>query len=400
MEVSSLVTNVFLYGIGVLLILLSIPVLTFVVELVTATVKRSRPQRSPDGTAAGQIGVLIPAHNEAACITATLQSILPQVRTPDRVVVVADNCTDNTADLARSLGATVLERHNEHQRGKGYALDFGLQYLAAAPPDVVIVIDADCDVQPGCLVALAQYAQQHHCPVQATYIMAAQAEESLKDAISRFAVKIKNVVRPLGLKGWGQPCLLNGTGMAFPWDVIQQIDLATASIVEDMKMGLDLAIAGSPPQLCPEAVVTSFLPTNDAVSAQQRTRWEHGHLQIISTYALPLFQAGLRQGRFDLIALGLEITILPLTLLVFLYTGVMLLTLGVALLTSVWSLFAIAITLEIALVLAIVLAWIRYGREELSVQQLLQLPVYMLWKIPILLKFVTKRESGWVKTER
>jgi len=397
---SNLLTNRLLYVSGILLVLLSIPVLTFVVELVTAAVRRPRLGQSVNWSKSLTMTVLIPAHNEATCIAATLQSILPPVRASDRVVV-ADNCIDNTADLARSQGAIVLERHNDRQRGKGYALDYGLQHLAESPPDIVIVIDADCDVKPGSLAALTRYAHQNHCPAQATHIMAAQPEESLRDSISRFAVKVKNLVRPLGLKAWGQPCLLNGTGMAFPWTTLQQIDLATASIVEDMKMGLDLAIAGTPPQLCPEAVVTSRLPTNDAVSTQQRTRWKHGHLQIISTYTLPLFTVGGRRARLDLIALGSEITILPLTLLVLLYTSMLVLAFGIGLPTYVWGLFVIAFSLEIMLVIALVLAWAMYGREELSVKQPLQLSVYMLlWKLPILAKIFTKRESGWVRTER
>lgn len=385
---------------GVVLAIASVPVLLFSVELLSAAWVRPKSNVQMDVADALTLAVLIPAHNEAACIAETLQSIRPQLRPQDQLLVVADNCTDETANLARQQGATVLERHHDRDRGKGFALDFGLQHLAASPPAVVVLIDADCDVKPGCIAALTHQAHQSQRPVQATYLMAAQENETLKDAISRFAVKVKNFVRPLGLRVWGQPCLLNGTGMAFPWEAIRCVDLATASIVEDMKMGLDLAIAGYPPQLCPEAVVTSVLPTNDAVSTQQRTRWEHGHLQIISTYVLPLLGLGLRQGRLALIALGLEVAILPLTLLVALYSVLVAILLGVGMVTQVWGLFAIAFSLELLLVLAILTAWARYGRDELSAQQLFQLPVYMLWKIPILLKFVTKRESGWVKTER
>jgi hypothetical protein len=93
----------------------------------------------------GKVAVLIPAHNEQLLIGQTLQRLLPQITAVDRVLVVADNCTDKTALMARSHGVEVLERHDTQNRGKGFALAAGVAHLAADPPDVVIVFDADCD---------------------------------------------------------------------------------------------------------------------------------------------------------------------------------------------------------------------------------------------------------------
>ena len=96
---------------------------------------------------------------------------MPQLNPSDRLIVIADNCTDQTAATAQRPGVTVLERQNDTLKGKGYALDFALQSIAADPPDVVIVIDADCDVQPGTIAHLAHQADHTQCPVQATYLM-------------------------------------------------------------------------------------------------------------------------------------------------------------------------------------------------------------------------------------
>ncbi|MEL6331934.1 MAG: glycosyltransferase family 2 protein, partial [Cyanobacteria bacterium J06626_26] len=104
--------------------------------------------------------ILMPAHNEALVIGTALSTVQSQMWPTDRLVVVADNCTDSTAAIAQKAGATVIFRHNEQQRGKGYALDFGLQYLCQDPPDVVIMVDADCRVQPGAIDAISHTVQK------------------------------------------------------------------------------------------------------------------------------------------------------------------------------------------------------------------------------------------------
>ena len=118
-----------------------------------------------------RIAVLVPAHNESAVIVSTLASLRSQLHEADRLLVVADNCSDDTASLARSAGAEVLERVDLERRGKGFALDFGLHYLQAVPPEVLVIVDADCQVAPEALHRLAARALQKCCPVQGLYLM-------------------------------------------------------------------------------------------------------------------------------------------------------------------------------------------------------------------------------------
>ena len=161
-------------------------------------------------------------------------------------------------------------------------MDFGLQFLARNnPPDVLIIIDADCQVSPDCLNILARQAQNTNRPVQALYLMHAPENKSLTQAIAEFAWLVKNQVRPLGLKRLGLPCQLMGTGMAFPWAVIDRADLAHGDMVEDMKLGIDLALQGYAPLFCPDTLVSSEFPSSEQVSDKQRTRWEHGHMATI-----------------------------------------------------------------------------------------------------------------------
>ncbi|MEO0349327.1 MAG: glycosyltransferase family 2 protein [Cyanobacteria bacterium P01_A01_bin.15] len=345
--------------------------------------------------------ILMPAHNEETVIEATLSTLTTQLHPTDRLVVVADNCTDATADIARRAGATVLERQNDRQRGKGYALDFGLRYLSNDAPDVLVMVDADCQVQPGAIDAIANLALTTQRPVQATYLLAASPEPSPKEMVSTFAFKVKNLVRPLGLRVLGQPCLLTGTGMAFPWASLKDVDLASGNIVEDMKLGLDLAIAGHPPIMCPDALVMGEQPQQSATAMTQRTRWEHGHLQTLLTCVPPLLWQGIRQGRLGLIALALDLCVPPLSLLVMLWlAGATALTAATLLLGTPWLAAIVVYGAGLGLFIAIGLAWAGFARQDIPIGKLLSIPLYILWKIPLYFKFLSGPEAKWIRTER
>jgi cellulose synthase/poly-beta-1,6-N-acetylglucosamine synthase-like glycosyltransferase len=347
-----------------------------------------------------QVAVLIPAHNEEIGLDQTLMDVLPQLKDSDRLVVVADNCTDATALIARRRGATVIERENLLEVGKGYALDYGLSYLAADPPDVVILIDADCRVEPGAIHQLTQMAISRARPVQATYLLEKPAFSTPKEGFAIFGFMLKNLVRPLGLSRLQLPCLLMGTGMAFPWQAIRSVNLANGHLVEDMKLSLDLTIAGYPPVYCPQARVTGYLPQQDKAVRSQRTRWEHGHLQAILDYVPQLLKVTLQKRRPEPLALALELSVPPFSLLVMLMLSSTLVTLGWGLLAGSWLAAGLSTTALLLLAIAFLSAWANYGAEALPFSQLMRMPLYLLWKLPFYFKFLVKRQSTWVRTER
>jgi cellulose synthase/poly-beta-1,6-N-acetylglucosamine synthase-like glycosyltransferase len=347
-----------------------------------------------------KLAVLVPAHNEASGIAVTLKALQSELAPDDRLVVIADNCSDNTADIASQAGAEVIERYNTEQRGKGFALDYGVQFLAQQPPDVVVIVDADCVVSAGALEKIARLAIAHQRPVQATYLLSQPAKPSPKDAVSMLAFTVKNLVRPAGLRRLGLPCPLTGTGMAFPWAIICSAPLASGDLVEDMNLGIDLAIAGYPSLFCAEARVTSQLPQQRHAVKSQRTRWEHGHLQTILTQVPKLLTASLTRVRFDLLAIALDLLVPPLSLLVMLWLLAMVAALGGAAMGATVLpvvLLSIAGTLILAAILA---AWAKYSRDELPAKMLLAIPLYVLWKIPLYFAFLFKRQKQWVRTER
>ncbi|MHC8400571.1 glycosyltransferase family 2 protein [Pseudomonas sp. MDT1-17] len=381
-----------------LLILILLPVLVLFVQVLMACLP-ARSRSSAKGSRP-RVAVLIPAHNESSIIVATLNSIRPQLLLGDRLLVVADNCSDETAALARTAGAEVVERSNEQQRGKGYALDCGVRHLASDAPDVMVVIDADCQVAEGSIERLAICCIDSGRPAQALNLMRAPAGSGLKVRLAEFAWCVKNRVRPRGWTRLGLPCQLMGTGMAFVWRDLTLIDLASGHIVEDLKMGLDFCRSGKPPLFCPDALVTSYFPRSDEGLATQRTRWEHGHLGVILGDTPKLFVESIGQGNWSLLAMTLDLLVPPLALLT--------LALGAAFGMS-WLVFMLSGALAPALIassgvailgVTILLAWSQFGRGIISFSALLYAPFYAVKKIPLYLRFLLKRQVEWVRSKR
>jgi cellulose synthase/poly-beta-1,6-N-acetylglucosamine synthase-like glycosyltransferase len=352
------------------------------------------------GAARRRVALLMPAHNEASVIAGALRSIIPQLNEVDRLVVVADNCSDETASIAAAEGAEVINRTDLIRFGKGYALDFGVQHLERDAPDVVIVVDADCEVTAGSIDCLARLCSRTGRPAQSLYLMHSPAGSGLKGRVAEFAWVVKNRIRPTGLSRLGLPCQLMGTGMAFPWSCISASKLATGHIVEDLKLGIDLARAGTPPIFCPQALITSQFPSSGEGIWSQRTRWEHGSLSIIQREAPRLLWDALYSLNPGLMALALDLLVPPLALL-------MLLVVAGWFISAVFYLYAkVRFPLDmmsaacLLFALAVLLSWGRYGRRIISLKSLALAVLYSLWKIPIYAKFLVSRQLDWVRSKR
>lgn len=379
------------------LTLLALPVAVLAVQIALAG--RARAPAFPNAVRP-RLAVLMPAHDEALLIQRSVAAVLPQLQPGDRLLVVADNCSDDTATLARAAGAEVIERKDAQRRGKGYALDFGRSHLAADVPELVIILDADCEPGELALQRLAETCAASGRPTQALYLMRAPAGAGLKLRIAEFAWRVKNRLRPAGWAALGLPCQLMGSGMAFAWRDLAAIELASGHLVEDLKMGLDLCRLGRPPLFCPQAQVVSDFPVSEEGLASQRTRWEHGHLGVILAEVPRLLAESVRRGDRALLALTLDLLVPPLALL----TLLVLLALSLAgfwlLLGGQGAPLALAFVLALAMGGTVLLAWWRCGRDLLALGTLLYTPVYVLKKIPLYLGFVVKRQVEWVRSRR
>ncbi|MGF6395679.1 glycosyltransferase family 2 protein [Pseudomonas plecoglossicida] len=381
-----------------LAILILVPVTVLFTQVLLACLPARA--RQAGATTRPQVAVLVPAHNEASGIVATVQGIRRQLREGDRLLVVADNCSDQTAALARVAGAQVVERQHAQLRGKGYALDCGVRHLADEPPEVVVIIDADCQVSEGAIEHLAQRCIEAARPVQGLDLMCAPAGAGLKVQIAEFAWRVKNLVRPLGWARAGLPCQLMGTGMAIGWQDIAAANLATGHLVEDLKLGLDFCRAGKPPLFCPQARVTSLFPTSQEGLSGQRTRWEHGHLGVLLADGPKLLVSALVKRNWPLLAMSLDLMVPPLALLTLALVGVFVLSWLVLLLLGI-ALPAALATLALAMLgCAVWLAWSRFSREVIPFSVLIYAPLYALKKIPLYLGFLVKRQVEWVRSKR
>jgi hypothetical protein len=212
---------------------------------------------------------------------------------------------------------------------------------------------------------------------------------------------VKNVVRPTGLARLGLPCGLMGTGMAFPWAVLREARLGTSALVEDMQLGLELALAGHPPRFCPEALVTSPLPGQASARETQRRRWEHGHLATVLGTAPRMLAAGLRRRDPAILAMAIDVCVPPLSLLVLSAGAVVAAAVGAAAFGLAAWLPAVVAAAALGLILvAVAAAWLRYGRRDYPASVLLTAPLYSLGKIPLYLGFVGRRQKAWVRTAR
>lgn len=383
--------------------LVAIPVGILFVEVFAAIAlpRRSGLSRVDDRSQRRLLAILIPAHDESAGMLSTLTDVKLQLQTGDRLLVVADNCSDDTADVARAQGAEVIERHDVTRRGKGYALDFGLQHLKLDPPDIVIMVDADCRLADDAIGALSNTCAATNRPVQGLYLMTSPAGAQVNHRVAEFAWRVKNSLRPSGLAALGLPCQLTGTGMAFPWDVIRSADLASGSIVEDLKLGLDLAANGHAPFFCASALVKSEFASSDAAAKVQRERWEGGHLDLIAAAAPRLLSRAVVRGDFGLLALTLDLLVPPLSLLAILVMS----SFAAAVLFRMLGYGSASLPLSsvtfISFMLAIWLAWLKCGREVLPARDLTLIGPYLLGKIGLYAKRPFKKaDAQWIRTDR
>jgi cellulose synthase/poly-beta-1,6-N-acetylglucosamine synthase-like glycosyltransferase len=386
------------FFLAALAVLIAIPVAVFFVEVV-ASASLSQPEASIRDDASGlPIAILVPAHNEGTGLVPTITDIKAQLRQSDRLLVVADNCTDDTAAVAAAAGAEVIVRNDPDKKGKGYALAFGISHLGKERPSIVIMIDADCRLADDAINRLAATCAREHRPIQALYLMMAPSETPINYRAAEFAWRIRNWARPLGLRALRFPCQLMGTGMAFEWEMLRSVDLANGSIVEDMKLGLDLALAGYPPIFSPSLAVISQFPASAEGNRSQRLRWEQGHVGMIINATPRLLLSAFKGRNLDLLAMALDLAVPPLTLLGTL-TVSMLVVAGLStwLSTSCAALIISAMTFT-AFICAVAICWLKFGRDILPPSAVVPIARYIAGKLPIYRRLFSR--TRWIRTDR
>jgi cellulose synthase/poly-beta-1,6-N-acetylglucosamine synthase-like glycosyltransferase len=385
-----------------LAVLLSIPVAVLLAEVVAAlgfvedTSAIGISAKSPK-----KVAVIIPAHNESRGIVPTIEDIKPQLKPGDRLIVVADNCTDDTAAVASSAGAEVIPRNDLSRIGKGYALGRAISHISTDPPDFVIFIDADCRVQSDGIGRLQAACGEVRRPVQACFLMKTADNSPIDHSFAEFSFLLRNLVRPLGLRNLNCPVQLMGTGMIFPWDVIRSAPLASGHLVEDLKLGLDLAAIGKAPHFFPSVKVTSDFPETAKGTDSQRQRWVQGHLGMILKAVPRLLIQAIRHRNLDLLTLSLDLMVPPLSMLGLIIIGTFVLTFLALVFGFSLTAFAIVSLNLLMFTLAVLLAWLKFGRDILPVRALVSLGPQVFKKLRVFGQILLGRTAAvWIRTDR
>ena len=171
--------------------------------------------------------------------------------------------------------------------------------------------------------------------------------------------------------------------------------------MEDLKLGLDLALAGYPAVFCPFPCVRSEFPQTVESERRQRQRWEQGHIIAIATMVPRLIFLAAAQANLDLLALALDAAVPPLSLLVMLVT----LVLAVAGLATIFGVSPAAISISlmsfVALVGGVFLSWAKYGRDILQPRSILLIFPYVLRKLPLYVRILLRKLNfEWIRTDR
>ncbi len=356
--------------------------------------------RHTDSAQRPSVDILMCAYNEEAVIGKTLAALHSHLRPGDRVLVVADNCTDGTATMAGQAGAMVVQRRDLDHRGKDYALRFGLDHLAPEHAPIVVVFDADCRFAPGGLDRLVTLSALTQSPVQAAYRMEPPRNSTAFNVVSHFAIAVKNVVRMRGLARLGMPSLITGSGMAFPWESIRAIPLMHGSVAEDTLMSIDLALQGNPAIFCEEAEVLALLPARLSTARAQRRRWEHGNMTIALQNVPRLLKAAIVQRRWLLAMMALDLSIPPLSLLSLMWLSWAALALVLGASGWGWQPMVSVAATGLLLAAAIAVAWHAADLQASALRTCLTIPWYVISKSSIYLSYPFRRQQVFNRTDR
>lgn len=378
--------------------MIGIPVALLMLEVCASLLEAAEAEEP--SSSSPRVVVVVPAHNESGGIVPTLRDLRAQMTHRDRLIVVADNCSDDTAEVVRREGAEVIERHDSSRIGKGFALAYAVDFLRSDPPEIIMFVDADCRVSAGAVRKMSAACSRIQRPLQCNYRMTAAPGTEGGASFAQFAWTIKNWARPLGLHRLGWPVQLMGTGMAFPWRVIERAPLASGHLVEDMKLGLDLAEQGYAPRFFPFVEIVSEFPVSEEGADRQRQRWVQGHLSLTAAVPRLIFRA-VRQRNRDLLLLALDLAVPPLSLLVLLTLGACVIDLLMAVVTGALAPLAIATADFVLLSATISIAWAGFGRNILPFRRIVLSGLVLLRQMKLFVNLFRGRgPRHWIRTER
>jgi cellulose synthase/poly-beta-1,6-N-acetylglucosamine synthase-like glycosyltransferase len=346
-----------------------------------------------------RILALVPAHNEALLVGDCLHSLLAQDYPAShwRVLVVADNCTDDTAMRVRALGVECLERREPELPGKPRAIAWALQQVSLEDVDAVTIVDGDVVVSSGFASGLAASAPLNERGVQPYNDVRNPGESAITRMSAVFAAaRFRGsfaLKRRVGLTIPLSAGLCLGTGVLarYGWDAF--------SLCEDWELYASLTSRGVPIDLAAEAHLYAQETKSFKQSGRQRRRWMLGKLDVLARWGGRLFMSRRIGWHQKLDALG-ELTAPGPAL----HLGVVATVAGLGALVpfpgQAWALAALGASLARPAAYAMV-GIVRDPKPVAALRAFVFLPWYVGWRLLSAVgALLTARRRGWERTER
>ncbi len=383
-------------------IALTVPA-AYLIVLSIASLMPRRKTAPPSGAERPSIAVIIPAHNEEGLLGGTLDRIRETGYPEDRLqaFVIADNCTDRTAAIARGRGARVTERFAgpEEGRGKPFALKWFLENHRESLEgyDVIAIVDADTEVDPVFFDAIAGAMTDPEVQVVQGYYGTSNVEASWRAALSEVALCVSHHLRTLGRNAIGSTAGLKGNGMAFRSGVLLKNGWPAEALDEDLELSLILLEQGIRVRYLPEARIRAEMASDAEGATKQRLRWEGGRIELIWKYGRRLTRMLFTRRGGQAFETMLDLVTPPLVAYVT--------SLGLAALVTaalgLWLPAAIAAGALCAMVAMTLQAMLMRGAPKRCWLSLLEFPKFALWKLAVIARlFDPRTKILWLRTTR
>lgn len=255
--------------------------------------------------------MVVCAHNEAAVIAPLVDNLRKLNYNSDLydIFVVADNCNDDTAEVARKAGAIVHERFHDTKKGKGYAMDwmFDRLFKMERHYDAVCVFDADNLVHPNFLKEMNSRLCNGEKLIQG-YLDSKNPTDTWVSGVFSISFWIVNHVWHLAKYNMGLSACLGGTGMCIDTDILKRYGWGATCLTEDMEFTMKAMMENIPTTWAHDAIIYDEKPLTFMAAWNQRMRWAQGHFDVANRYIIPMFKKAIKER--DIVVLDCTVNLI------------------------------------------------------------------------------------------
>ena len=400
---------VFIYIGATTCYLFILTIAAFIFKKRSGASRQSATNMAADQSNRLNIGILIPAHNESFEIAKTVRSIKNTLNYPEshfNIIVIADNCQDDTAQLARDAGAQAVERSDLSAKGKGQALDwfFKSQKEIHLECDAVVIIDADTIPHPDFLNEISQSLSCNGVDVVQGFYGVSNPQANWRTALASAALSVFHHIRPAGRNQMGGTAGLKGNGMAFRTKIVETYGWPAYSRVEDIEYSLQLLLDGVLVHYNPDAIVYAEMASGSRQAVTQRKRWEGGRLDLLKKYLPALIKAFMRNRKSCYLDGIMELLIPPLSLLVMGQMVMLVISLIISLFPlNLWGGYPQIWIIFLCITVCYIFSGLILRRAPFYVwRSLFFAPFFIMWKIPLYFSLIknSKEKTTWERTQR